>query len=162
MLLLCGGEAGARGGAAACCRARRARLASSWSELLRPLVRSPLHGGGTRLFRAEHVLPAAERRLTVTPPSAKKRRKRAFCLVFDRFSGQDTKTKSAQTLEKTTYPALNSGLAERVRQDSGRPEKGPFRCRTYGTARTSSAVGGLFGQIFAIGSLWYTMVYSFT
>ena len=94
------------------------------------------------IFRAERVLPAAERRLTVTPHSAEKRRKRTFCLVFDRFSGRDTRAKSAQNLEKTTYPALDHCLSERARQDQSWPEKGHFRCRTWRTARTSSAVGG--------------------
>ena len=94
------------------------------------------------IFRAERVLPAAERRLTVTPPSAKKRQKRTFCLVFDRFSGQDTRAKSAQTLEKTTDPASNLSLAERLRLNLSWPEIGHFRSRTYGTAVPSSAGGG--------------------
>ena len=76
------------------------------------------------LFRAERVLPAAERRLTVTPPSAKKRQKRTFCLVFDRVSGQDTRTKSAQTLAVLSFSFFHSSAASgdvRFRQTKGSP-----------------------------------------
>ena len=107
---------------------------------MRRMMRSPLAVFAANAVR-QHSLCAAERRPTVTPPGAKKRRNRTFAYRMTD-SEVDPIIKNVQTIEKTTDPALDLSLAERVRLDLSWPEIGHFRCRTYGTAVPSSAGGG--------------------
>ena len=95
---------------------------------MRRMMRSPLAVFAANAVR-QHSLCAAERRPTVTPPGAKKRRNRMFAYRMTD-SEVDPIIKNVQTIEKTTDPALDLSLAERVRLDLSWPEIGHFRCRT--------------------------------
>ena len=95
---------------------------------MRRMMRSPLAVSAANAVR-QHSLCAAERRPTVTPPGAKKRRNRTFAYRMTD-SEVDPIIKNVQTIEKTTDPALDLSLAERVRLDLSWPEIGHFRCRT--------------------------------
>ena len=75
------------------------------------MMRSPLAVFAANAVR-QHSLCAAERRPTVTPPGAKKRRNRMSAY---RMTDSEVAPiiKNAQTIEKTTDPASNLSLAER-------------------------------------------------
>ena len=108
---------------------------------MRHMMRSPLAVFPANAVR-QHSLCAAERRPTVAPAGAKNRRNRMSAYRMTD-SEVDPIIKNAGTIEKTTDPASNLSLAERPRLNLSWPEIGHFRCRTYGTARPSSAAGGV-------------------
>ena len=95
---------------------------------MRRMMRSPLAVFAANAVR-QHSLCAAERRPTVTPPGAKKRRNRMFAYRMTD-SEVDPIIENVQTIEKSTDPASNLSLAERVRLNLSWPEIGHFRSRT--------------------------------